>query len=166
MSGGRADAPPYCFSVRCRASRAGVVGRRRCRAHKDEHANKSAEVVGTTEPPIIGDHMFVPDSITVPANATVEFKNVDTGPPHTWTVIAEGCDPSIDPEGCSFDSGVLEPGEDASVDLKGLPPGVYTFICRVGQGDGSPFSLVFSPHAEKTVDGWTGMVGTLTVGAP
>lgn len=137
--------------------------------HKEQHGD-TAQVAGTTEPPFVWQHSFVPDYITVRAGGTVEFTNDDFnvegfGPPHTWTVLDPTCDPSA-VDGCRFDTGVLEPGGTAEVNLRGLPSGQYTFICRVGQGGELPFSLVLEPHATQDDAGWTGMVGTLMVVRP
>lgn len=147
-------------------------------AHHKQGHEEVVTVQGTTDPPNILDHYFDPDTPTVTVGATIEFKNAEpdgNGPPHTFTVLDDDCKPNDNGDApCTFtsdfDSGWVDAGESQMVSLKGLPPGKYTFICRVNQTDGSetgvnPFA-VFPPHARYEDGSWRGMVGELTVLPP
>ena len=74
-------------------------------------------------PVSIGDYRFSPDTITVPAGATIQLQltNTDSLTPHNFTLQAAtaGLDVDID----------ISAGSTETVDITPLAPGTYAFYC-------------------------------------
>lgn len=83
----------------------------------DTDSDADADTGGTVTLTAAG-FAFDPSELSAPAGGTIEFTNADEAP-HTFTAEEAGIDVQADP------------GGSATIDLAGVEPGTYDFLCTI-----------------------------------